>query len=197
MQGSSAQSISANILRPLSGTDDGIHHPKPERSASHGLGLRQDRHAFLRRWEVFQTSEKSGPPRGLQKDMRSPLPDRLKQEESSLQVTLGKRIEFLSSEFLYLLGSLPLNLKKIQESSLLVSMDRTPPVFKNKVKVFYLILDKESFLPCNQKVENSTSKDRQAPPTSRETRELRARLSRQEATEGKRSCLSDSHVEKM
>ena len=77
--------------------------------------------------------EKSGPPRGLQKEMRSPLPDPLKQEESSLQVTLGKRREFLSSELLYLLGSLAFNLKKIQESSLLVSMDRTPPVFKDNV----------------------------------------------------------------
>ena len=65
--------------------------------------------------------------------MRSPLADPLKQEESSLQVTLGKRIEFLSSEFLYLLGSLPFHIKKIQGRSLLVSMDRTPPVFKNNV----------------------------------------------------------------
>ena len=78
---------------------------------------------------------KSGPPRNLQMEMGSPLPDPLKQEKSLLQVNLGKRRELLSSELLllYCLGSLPFNLKKIQESSLLVNMDRNPPVFINSV----------------------------------------------------------------
>ena len=75
--------------------------------------------------EVFQASNLD------KKEMRNPLPHPLKQEESSLQVTLGKRRQFLSSELLYLLGSLPSNLKKIQE--ILVNMGRTPPVFKNNV----------------------------------------------------------------
>ena len=65
--------------------------------------------------------------------MRSPLPDPLKQEETSLQDTFGKRREFLSRELFYILGSLHLNLKKTEESSLLVNMDRAPPVFKNTV----------------------------------------------------------------
>ena len=81
--------------------------------------------------EVFQTSNLDKRSLVLlaafRKEMRNPLPDPLKQAESSLQVTLGKRREFLSSELRYLLGSLPFNLKKIQESSLLVNMDRTPP----------------------------------------------------------------------
>ena len=51
--------------------------------------------------------------------MRSPFPDPLKLEESSLQNTLGKREEFISSEPLYLLGSLHLNLKKTEEKSCL------------------------------------------------------------------------------
>ena len=42
--------------------------------------------------------------------MTSPLPDPLKQEDTSLQDTLGKRREFLSRELFYLLGSLHLNL---------------------------------------------------------------------------------------
>ena len=65
--------------------------------------------------------------------MRSLLPDPLKLEESSLQNTLGKREEFLSSELLYLLGSLRLNLKKTEENSLLAKMDRAPPICKNSV----------------------------------------------------------------
>ena len=48
--------------------------------------------------------------RGLQKEMRSPLPDALKQEETSLQDTLGKRREFLSRELFYFLVSLHLDL---------------------------------------------------------------------------------------
>ena len=65
--------------------------------------------------------------------MRSPFPDPLKLEESSLQNTLGKREEFISSEPLYLLGSLRLNLKKTEENSLLAKMDRAPPICNNKV----------------------------------------------------------------
>ena len=53
---------------------------------------------------------KSSPPHGLQKEMTSPLPDPLKQEDTSLQDTLGKRRQFLSRELFYLLGSLHLNL---------------------------------------------------------------------------------------
>ena len=46
----------------------------------------------------------------LQKEMRSPLPDPMKQDESSFQDTLGKRREFHSRELLYRLVSLHLNL---------------------------------------------------------------------------------------
>jgi len=64
--------------------------------------------------------------------MRSPLPHPLNQEEDSLQVTLGKRRELLSRrERLYLLANLHPSLKKTEESSLLVNMDRAPPVVKN------------------------------------------------------------------
>ena len=58
--------------------------------------------------------------------MRNPLPDPLKQEESSVQVALGKRREFLSGE-------------KMQESSLLVNISSS---LQNNVQVFHLILDK-------------------------------------------------------
>ena len=71
-------------------------------------------------------------PCGLQKEMRSPLRDPLKQEESSLLVIFGKRREFLSRELFYLLASLHLDLKKTEESSLLGSMDRAPPAFNQK-----------------------------------------------------------------
>ena len=89
--------------------------------------------------------------------MTSPLPDPLKQEESSLQVTLGKRRELLSSELLYLLGSLPFNLKKIQESSLVGNMDRTTPVFKN---------NRVSFRP------HPRHRKKRTPPQKREDRPL-------------------------
>ena len=67
--------------------------------------------------------------------MRSLLPDPLKQEGSSLQVTFGKRRKFLFSELLHFLFvcllSLRLNLKKTEESSLLVNTDRAHSVVKS------------------------------------------------------------------
>ena len=89
----------------------------------------------------FQTSNLDkrslvlGPPRGLQQEMRSPLRDPLKQEESSPLVILGKRREFLPRELFYLLASLLslFNQKKTEKSSLLGSMDRAPPALENNV----------------------------------------------------------------
>ena len=78
--------------------------------------------------------------------MRNPLRDPLKQEKSSLQVVPVRRREFLSCELLYLLlvkSCLHLNLRKTEESSLLVNIDRAHSVVKSNVKVFYLILDKK------------------------------------------------------
>ena len=94
--------------------------------------------------------------------MRSPSPHRLKQEENSLQVTLGNSSDLLSErEFLYLLASLHPNpnLKKTEASSVLVKLDGAHPVFKNNAYVLYLILDKkESFLQCTEKDEGPISK---------------------------------------
>ena len=86
----------------------------------------------------------------------------------------GKRREFLSRELLYLLVGLHLNLKKIEESSLLVHMDRAPPSLqKQRISFRPHPQQEESFLQCNEKEEGPiSSKDRQAPPTSRERRKL-------------------------
>ena len=78
--------------------------------------------------------------------MRSPSPHPLKQEENSLQGTLGSRSDLLSErEFLYFLASLHPNpnLKKTEASSVLVNLDGAHPVFKNNAYVLYLILDKK------------------------------------------------------
>ena len=99
--------------------------------------------AWKRKLQTFR--RESGPPRGLQKEMRGPLPDPLKQEEISLQDTLRKRREFLSRELLYLW-----RLKKTVESSLLINIDRAHSVFKNNA--LNLLLhpgQEENFLPCN------------------------------------------------
>ena len=88
-------------------------------------------------WSSFKLpalTEKSGPPCGLRREMRSPLPHPLEQEVNSIQVTLGERRQPLSRrELLHLLVSLHPNLKKTEESSLRVIMDRAPPVFKSTV----------------------------------------------------------------
>ena len=78
--------------------------------------------------------------------MRSPSPHPLKQEENSLQVTLGNRSDLLSErEYLYLLASLHPNpnFKKTEASSVLVNLDGAHPVFKSNTYVLYLILDKK------------------------------------------------------
>ena len=65
--------------------------------------------------------------------MRSPSPHPLKHEENSLPVTLGERSDLLvGREFLYLWAHLHPNLKKTGANSLLVSLDRSHPVFKKQ-----------------------------------------------------------------
>ena len=66
--------------------------------------------AWKRKLQTFR--RESGPPRALQKEMRS------KQTAHSKLLLVREESFFLESS--YLLGSLPFNLKKIQESSLLV-----------------------------------------------------------------------------
>ena len=110
--------------------------------------------------------------------MRSSLPHLLKQKESSLQVVLGNRREFLSGrELPYLLVS-RLFLKKMEATLLLarVQGDRAPPASKKKNPLPHL-RQEETRASCQQ--------SRQAPPIWRERRELRLPLSQQ-----KTSCLA-------
>ena len=80
------------------------------------------------------TREVSSSLRPSKGNEKSSLSHPLKQEENSIQVTLGKRRQLLSRrELLHLLVSLHLNLKQTEESSLRVIMDRAPPVFKSTV----------------------------------------------------------------
>ena len=118
------------------------------------------------------------------------LPRPLRQEENSLQVTLGKRKELLvGRELLYLLTSLHPNLKKTEESSLLVTMDKVlqSSVATSSALPLYFILDeKRAYSNVVRKTRAPSQNSRQAPPTSRERRGLRLPLSRQKET----SCLS-------
>ena len=115
--------------------------------------------------ELFQTS--SLDPHGLQEEMRSSLPHLLKQNESSFQVILGKRREFLSSsELPYLLVS-RLFLQKMEATLLLARAkgDRAPLLPKRKV--LYLIFDKRRLRASpNLMVQKkaSSQQSRQAPP---------------------------------
>ena len=85
---------------------------------------------------------KSGPSWGLQRVMRSHLPHPLKQEENSIQVTL------------HLLVSLHPNLKKTEESSLRVIMDRAPSLLQSSLPP---PRQEESFLQRNETDEGPIS----------------------------------------
>ena len=117
-------------------------------------------------------------PHGLQEEIRSSLPHLLKQKESSFQVTLGKRREFLSSrELPYLLVS-RLFLKKMEATLLLarVKGDRAPPASKKKSPLPHLRQEEtssflqsdgteESFISTKQAGPSNLTRKKRAPPT--------------------------------
>ena len=73
-------------------------------------------------------------PQPSNKEEVGPLPDALRREEMSLQLTFGKRRKLLSTKTPRPLGKSPSPLKRIEGSSLRVREDKAPPISKRRAR---------------------------------------------------------------